>query len=176
VLLGLERHYDDVKLAVLSLVGRGPSCFSSIHLVPFNQSQIALTAGIICVANRRTCSVGEFASRFDVVWDEVIVKRRRLPALLYFTACCTTATCSICTSRLWYTSMTSVCLSVRLSVTLVDCDHTVHRKIQIDWSVSWLPVGLCGSWLSINQSIKSFNFSRAYNVTDYSIKSAIKTV
>jgi len=40
------------------------------------------------------------------------------------------------------TSMTSVPLSVRLSVTLVDCDHLVRQKVEMgtlqDRSVSWV--------------------------------------
>ena len=39
-----------VELAVLSLVGRGPSCLRSVHLVPFNQSQIASIVGTTSTA------------------------------------------------------------------------------------------------------------------------------
>jgi len=58
------------------------------------------------------------------------------------------------------TSMTSVCPSVRLAVTSVDCDHTVQHKVEIstrqDRSVSLLPA--CrrrpGSWYPVIQGIR----------------------
>jgi len=55
---------------------------------------------------------------------------------------------AILACRAYAKCMTSVCLSVCLSATLVDCDHTVRQKVEIgtwrDRTVSWLPA--CWSW------------------------------
>jgi len=97
VLLGLELG-SDVELAVLSLVGRGPSCSRSIHLVPFNQSQIASTIGIICGPILAIYRSHRHRGLVTGVRDEMTVKHQR------FYWCCS----SVCL-LIYYRRFTYLC-------------------------------------------------------------------